>query len=73
MKSKFYREKGGEELEVFVVYKKGYKEDTFGYPQGIGIEIIEEIVSIRATEDSAKEDIKNSMCKDLNYVKKIVR
>jgi hypothetical protein len=59
-------------MDVFIVYRKGYKEDTFGYPQGIGIEIIEEIYSVRATEDAAKEEVKNSM-EDLGYVKRLVR
>jgi hypothetical protein len=58
-------------LEVYIVYEKGYREETFGYPQGIRIEIIEEIVSVRATEDAAKEDVKSSM-RNLNYIKKIL-
>lgn len=60
-------------MEVFIVYKRGYREDLYGYPQGLGIETIEEIISVRATEDSAKEEIRNSTRNDLSYVKKTVR
>ncbi|GAA0347659.1 hypothetical protein GCM10008931_43690 [Oceanobacillus oncorhynchi subsp. oncorhynchi] len=57
---------------MFIVYEREYKEDVWGYSQGAGIELIGEIYSVRATEDSAIEDVKNSMNKNLTYTKKIV-
>jgi hypothetical protein len=60
-------------MEVFIVYKRGYREDLYGYPQGLGIETIEGIISVRATEDAAKEEIISSTRKDLNYIRKTVR
>ena len=60
-------------MEVYIVYKKGYKEDIWDNPQGRGKEIIEEIVSVRLTEDAAKEEIKTSTFDDLEYIKKHVK